>query len=203
MYMLNKISPYTAIIKVQVKYMLKKILPVLMLLTLIGCQKENREWNPLFEDTGFDYLHTEIDRSLSIIDEAYSEAGKDNSESVRKKLYQVRKRLLEIKDYYIPFTTVRQKIYDAERFFKLKNIKKSEKLLSDSKFTLRKIDLVTENEVFDKVILELESMIDEVILSLDDNSELNTYNKMKTLGEHINLMLSRGDLVLSGIEFNK
>jgi hypothetical protein len=26
---------------------------------------------------------------------------------------------------------------------------------------------------------------------------------MKTLGEHVNLMLSRGDLVLSGIEFDK
>jgi hypothetical protein len=46
-------------------------------------------------------------------------------------------------------------------------------------------------------------MINEVIISLDEDSKLNTYNKMKTLGEHINLMLYRGDLVLSGIEFDK
>jgi len=46
-------------------------------------------------------------------------------------------------------------------------------------------------------------MINEVSTSLDEDSKLNTYNKMKTLGEHINLMLYRGDLVLSGIEFYK
>jgi hypothetical protein len=38
---------------------------------------------------------------------------------------------------------------------------------------------------------------------LDEDSKLNIYNKMKALGEHVNLMLSRGDLVLSGIEFDK
>ena len=52
------------------------------------------------------------------------------------------------------------------------------------------------------MILELESMIDEAILSLDDKSGSATYSKMKTLGEHINLMLEKGDLVLSGIEFS-
>jgi hypothetical protein len=57
--------------------------------------------------------------------------------------------------------------------------------------------------MFDKVILDLNSMINEVIITLDEGSKLNTYNKMKTLGEHINLMLYRGDLVLSGIEFDK
>jgi hypothetical protein len=38
---------------------------------------------------------------------------------------------------------------------------------------------------------------------LDEDSKLNTYKEMKTLGGHINLMLYRGDLVLSGIEFDK
>ena len=56
--------------------------------------------------------------------------------------------------------------------------------------------------MFDKVVLELESMIDEAILSLDDESSATTNKKMKALGEHVNLMLSRGDLVLSGIAFD-
>ena len=46
-------------------------------------------------------------------------------------------------------------------------------------------------------------MINEVITTFDEDSKLNTYNKMKLLGEHVNLMLFRGDLVLSGIEFEK
>jgi hypothetical protein len=90
-----------------------------------------------------------------------------------------------------------------EQIIELDNIKKSEKLLKDSKSIITSLDLTTKNKVFDKVILDLNSMINEVITSLDENSKLNTYNKMKTLGEHVNLMLSRGDLVLSGIEFEK
>ena len=183
--------------------MLKKILSGIILLTLIGCQKESSEWNPVFEYTGFDFFYTELDRSLSVIEEASSDAESGNMEAVQEKLHQVRNRLLEMKDYYVPLTTVRQKIYDAERFFKLGNLKESATLLNDSKSILKTSDLTANNKVFDKVVLELESMIDEVILSLDDHSEPNTYNKMKTLGEHINLMLSKGDLVLSGVEFER
>ncbi len=182
--------------------MLKKVLLIILLLVFTGCEKENTEWNPVFEDTGFDYFYTEIDRSLSIIDEL--SAGTENSDSVlmQAKLSQVKGRMLEIKDYYIPLTTIRQKIYDAERFYKLKNSQKSEKLLSDSKSILKTIDLATENRVFDKVVRELESMIDKVILSLDDPSGSSTYSNMKILGEHINMMLARGDMVLSGVEFS-
>jgi len=182
--------------------MLKKILLVFILLVLIGCNKEGREWNPVFEDTGFTYFYTEIERSLSSLDAAYSETAKGNSASVQEKLKQVKNRLLEIKDYYVPLTAIRQKIYDAERFFKLKDFQKSEKLLTDSKSILETIELTTPNNVFDKVVLELETMITEVILSLKDNSK-DTYDKMKKLGIHINLMLSKGDLVLSGVEFTK
>ena len=183
--------------------MLKKYLLAFILLILLGCQQEKYEWNPIFEETDFGYFKTNIERSLALIDDAYSEANKNKEESIQEKLYQVKNRLLKIKDYYVPLTTVRQKIYDAERYFKLNDIKKSEKLLIDSKSIIRSLDLMTKNEVFDKVILDLNSMINEVITSLDEDSKLNTYNKMKKLGEHINLMLARGDLVLSGIEFDK
>ena len=182
--------------------MLKKILLVFILLALAGCQKENSEWNPIFEDTDFDYLYTEIGKALSTIDEM-SSGAEELMETEQNKLSLVRERLLEMKDYYVPLTSIRQKIYDAERFFKLKNISKSEGLLNESKSILKTVHLTTKNEVFDKVILELESMIDKVILSIDDKSELNTYDNMKMLGEHINLMLSRGELVLSGIELKK
>ena len=189
--------------------MLKRTLLVFILLVLMGCNNENREWNPVFEDTGFTYFYTEIDRSLSIIDQAhskldaaYSKADKDNLASVQGKLKQVKNRLLEMKDYYVPLTAIRQKIYDAERFFKLKDFEKSVKLLNDSKSILKTVELTTPNNVFDKVILDLESMINDVTLSLKDNSK-SAYKKMRKLGIHINLMLSKGDLVLSGIEFTK
>ena len=51
--------------------------------------------------------------------------------------------------------------------------------------------------------LNLNFLRNRLNLTFTSSSKLNTYNKIKTLGEHVNLMLSRGDLVLSGIEFDK
>ena len=183
--------------------MLKQYMIFFILFALIGCQKENDEWNPIFEETGFDYFYTDINRSLSLIDEAYQESEKGNQETVQKNLYAIKHRLLEIKDYYVPLTAIRQKIYDAERFFKLKNIEKTKILLNDAKSMFDTIDLKTQNKAFDKMTLDFEATINEALLSLDDSSKLNTYDKMKLLGEHINLMLLKGDLVLSGVEFYK
>jgi len=183
--------------------MFKKYLLFFILLILFGCQQEKHEWNPIFEETNFDYFNNSIEQSLLLIDDAYSEANKNKQQSIQEKLYQAKNRLLEIKDYYVPLTTVRQKIYDAERHYKSNNIKKSVKLLEDSKSILTLLDLTTKSESFDKVILDLNSMINEAISTFDEGSTLNTYNKMKIIGEHVNLMLYRGDLVLSGIEFEK
>ena len=183
--------------------MFKKILLFSILLILFGCQQEKHEWNPIFEETGFDYINVGLERSLSLIDDAYSEATENAQPAIQEKLSQAKHRLLEIKDYYVPLTTVRQKIYDAERYYKLKDIKKSKKLLEDSKSIITSLDVTTKSENFDKVILDVNSMINEVISTFDEKSTPNTHNKMKNLGEHINLMLSRGDLVLSGTEFEK
>lgn len=183
--------------------MLKKYLLALILLFLFGCPQENYEWNPIFEDTSFDYLKTNIDQSLSLIDDAYSDLKLDKEVSVQEKLLKAKNRLIELKDYYVPLTTIRQKIYDAERYFKLNDTKKSEKLLKDSKIIIEALEMMMKNKVFDKVMLDLNSMINEVILSLNEDSKKNTYDKMKALGQHLNLMLYKGDLILSGIEFEK
>jgi len=173
------------------------------LLILLGCQQKSQEWNPIFEDTNFDYLKTNIERSLALIDDAYMELKFDKEVSVQEKLLKAKNRLIELQDYYVPLTTIRQKIYDAERYFKLNDIKRSELLLKNSKSIIESLEMMTKNKVFDKVMLDLNSMIDEVIISLDEDSKRDTYNRMKTLGEHLNLMLYRGDLILPEIEFEE
>jgi hypothetical protein len=189
--------------KKKVNPMSKIKLSVFILLILFGCQQDKHEWNPIFEETSFGYLNTNIERSLSLIEEAYMEADETKQESIQKKLFRAKNRLLEIKDYYVPLTVVRQKIYDAERSYKLGNIEQAEKLLADSVSILSSLDVTTKSENFDKVILTLNSMINAVISSFNEGSTSNTYSKMKLVGERVNLMLSRGDLVLSGIEFEK
>lgn len=184
--------------------MSKKILLILILLISIGCdnEKAKQEWNPIFEETHFEYLETNINRSLSLINDLYEEADNDRK-ITPEKLHQTKNRLLELKDYYIPLTTIRQKIYDAERYFKLNDMKKSRTLLNDSKSIIISLELKTRNKVFDKVILDLNAVVNEAVASLDNDDRLDTYNKMKRLGEHVNLMLYRGDLILSGVEFDE
>jgi flagellin-specific chaperone FliS len=183
--------------------MFKKIVFVSVVLILWGCQQEKSEWNPIFEQTNFNYLNASIERSMALIEEASSEADNKRTEAIQEKLDKVRNQLLAIKDYYIPLTTVRQKIFDADRYFKLNRKEETERLLNASKAIIASLDLTVKNEVFDKVIIDLDAMIEEAIASLDENSKQNTYNKMKKLGEHVNLMLNKGELVLSGIEFDK
>lgn len=180
--------------------MLKKYSLAFIILFLFSCHQEDNEWNPIFEDTSFNYLKTNVERSLSMVDDAYSEAKYSNEASIQEKLLKAKNRLIELKDYYIPLTTVRQKIYDAERYLKLNATNDSMKQLIDSKTIIESLGMMTKNTVFDKVLLDLNSMIDEVIISLRDDAKRNTYNRMKTLGEHLNLMLYRGDLILSGID---
>lgn len=182
---------------------MKKILPFFICVMILGCQQEKQEWNPIFEDTGFDYLKTDIERSLVLLDESLRAEDNENCHMIREKIDQTRKKLLEIKDYYIPLTTIRQKIYDSERYVKLGQTKTAENLLNDARKTMTSLDAMTKSKAFDKVIVDLDRMIENVRTSLDDASEKDIYKKMKALGEHINLMLSRGDLVLSGIEFEK
>jgi hypothetical protein len=183
--------------------MFKRIVFVSIILFLWGCQQERSEWNPIFEETHFNYLTTNIERSMALIEEASSEADNNRTEAIKEKLDKARNQLLAIKDYYIPLTTMRQKIYDADRYFKLNQMKETERLLNASKTIITTLDLTTKNKVFDKVIIDLDSMIEEVMASLDENSKQKTFNKMKILGEHVNLMLNKGELVLSGIEFDK
>ena len=181
--------------------MSKLKLSLFILLILFGCRQDKQEWNPIFEETGFSYFNTTLERSLSLIEDAYSEAGETQRELLQEKLTQVKHSLLEIKDYYVPLTVVRQKIYDAGRSYKLNDVKQAEKLLADSTAILSSLDVTTKSETFDKVILNLNSMIDAVISSFNEGSKSDTFSKMKLLGERVNLMLFRGDLVLSGIEF--
>ncbi len=183
--------------------MAKKILVFFIILVLFGCQREKQDWNPIFEETSFDYFTDSIDRSVRLIDDAYSEAEKNASASVKNKLDSAKSSLLEIKNYYVPLTAIRQKIFDAERYFKVGDLEKAKKLLEDSKATLAALDVKTKSGSFHKMLSDLTAMIDEVILTFGEESIPNTDDKMKKLWGHLNLMLYRGDLVLSGVKFDK
>ncbi len=182
--------------------MVRHILIFLVFLAIVGCGQNTHEWNPIFEDTHFEYLNDHIRRSLSLLNTACVDVDEATATCNRDSLDKVRSQLLDIQDYYLPLTDIRQKLYDAERYVKLGDSKRAEKLLRNCKTIIAPFDLKTRSKVFDQVMLKLDRKVDEAVASLDENNKANTYEKMKALGEHINLMLYKGDLVLSGIEFD-
>ena len=183
--------------------MAKQFSIVFIFMIVLGCGQQPCEWNPIFENTDFDYLKSNVEQSLQLIIEMDDAAHDCTSKAYQEKRLRMKEKLLELKDYYIPLTTIRQKIYDAERYCKLNQITTAESLLKDAKAIITSLDTLTKSEVFDKVIVDLDAMILTVIMSLDDRSKERTYQKLKVLGNHINLMLEKGELVLSGLAFEK
>jgi uncharacterized protein YdcH (DUF465 family) len=184
-------------------HLIKIILLSSLCLLLVGCEKENPQWNPIIENTSFDYINLEIEQSLTQIDTAIQQAEQNRQSTIQKELQQARARLLRIKDYYVPLTTVRQKIYDAERYFKMNKKDEATRLLEGAKSIVTSLDTATKNQQFDKVRLKIVSMLDEAIATLNGNSKADTYKKLKAAGEHVNMILLKGELVLSEIAFDK
>lgn len=178
--------------------MLKKSLIALVILMFSGCQPQEREWNPVFEDTHFNYFNTRLEKSLALIDEVDT----NQADNMQENLGLIRQQLLKLKDYYVPITTVRQDVYDAERYLKIRDIKKAKDLIMHSRSTVASLLTHTKNPVFDKVVVDLTSLIDETLAGLDDDVD-TAYTRLKTLGVHVNQMLYKGELILSGIEFEK
>nr|WP_319492992.1 hypothetical protein [uncultured Desulfobacter sp.] len=179
--------------------MFKKLLITFVLLMLSGCQPQERDWNPIFKDTHFNYFNTRIEESLALVDEL----AVSPEESRQEKLALIRQQLLKLKDYYVPVTTLRQEVYDAERYLKIKDIGKAKELLRRGRSTVTSLLGNTDKSVFDKVVLDLTAMIDETLFSLDHKDVDTAYARLKALGAHVNQMLYKGELVLSGTEFEK
>ncbi|MFH1981795.1 MAG: hypothetical protein ABIL58_08120 [Pseudomonadota bacterium] len=108
---------------------------------------------------------------------------------------------MAIKDYYLPLTAVRQFAYDAERRVNLKQPAKAKALIEKSKTALLPLERFSGQEQVALTVKELQAMIEDCALSMD-HAPADTNDKLRILGEKVNLMLTKGDLILSGVVFN-
>lgn len=95
---------------------------------------------------------------------------------------------------------IRQHIYDAERFFYLEKEDKSLKELRDARLILLDLENQTNQPVLEKYVRELIAELDDCILELNDSSP-DVYRKFEITGNRVNLMLLKGELILSNMEF--
>ena len=176
------------------------IIAISALLLFTWCQSKDEPWIPVLEDTRFNYLDTSVTKVLKILENTTNQLTKDDYKSANQSLLNAENALLILKDYYIPLTEIRQLIYDADRIYYLKRIAESKTKLEEARVLLQKINQQAISQSLNEPIMEVIQMIDDCILTLDKNFP-ESIAKLKNLGHKINLMIFKGDLILSGIQF--
>jgi hypothetical protein len=189
----------------KVNFMTRKIGPLLIISSifffLMSCSQEpNQEpWIPALEETSFIYLADTVDKVLKVTDETAADIHSGNSRRALDSLAATRHTLLKIKLYDIPMTEFRQLVYDADRLYFLgrkdqakKNLKNGKKILLGIVDALGSPAKASINEII--------QYVEELDVALDHSPE-KVGEILKTLGERVNLLLLKGDLVLAGTVF--
>ncbi len=186
--------------------MMKRLVSLALVLSiaigvLSGCQepKEHQPWIPVLEDTGFTYLESTVTEALKDLDRASKKLDAGYSAQAQKSLKQTRRWLLKLQHYYLPMTEVRRLVYDADRLYYLKRVEETEGNLDKAKKLLVQIGH-TADPSLQKITTEVLLAIDDLVLALE-NSPGKVPDSFAKLGERINMMLLKGELLLAGATF--
>lgn len=159
-----------------------------LLLLLGGCSREEKQpWVPLLEDTTFSYL---ADTTRQALDDLH--AG-----TPEKAEHQ----LLALQHFFIPMTQVRQLVFDADRLaFNGRADQAGQKLEQAREILLKVGD--ADGEPLRAAVEELLVMLDGLQRTLRERPA-EAPAGLAELGHKVNLMLTRGDLVLAGAKFGQ
>ena len=168
---------------------------------VFSCETHHEPWNPIIEETGFNYLESSVTDALVEIGTIENSLKSDETSDGYPSLMKTKQILLSLKEYYVPLTIVRQFIYDADRYFYLKNKVEAENKLKKARSIIEKMVSQFKSHDFGKVLEELIVMIDNCMISMNDRSD-RAFKDLKILGHKVNLMLVKGELELSGKTLN-
>jgi hypothetical protein len=168
-----------------------------------GCQQSQETqgpWIPVLEDTGFSYLRDSVSQALTAVKEASHELQASSEARSREDLQTAMDSLMKLHLYYLPITEVRQLIYDADRLFYLKEVDKTQQKLRSANNLLVEIARSGDQNL-EASVNEAVLMIDDLLLNIQESTDKVT-EKFREVGHHINLMATKGELILSGAEFH-
>ena len=107
---------------------------------------------------------------------------------------------MKLRFYYLPITEVRQLVYDADRLFYLKEVDKTQQKLRLANKLLVEI-AESGGQNLKTSVNEAVLMIDGLLLNMQESSD-KVPDKFREVGLHINLMATKGELILSSAEFH-
>ena len=175
------------------------LLAVLLFL-LTACQEEpSRPWIPVLEQSGFTYLDDAVAELRQEMGEAAGQLRSGANARAALTLEQMSQTLLKVEKYFLPLTEVRQLIYDADRVYYLGQKEKAGQKLQQARERLVLIGAAG-GEALEKKVNEAVLMLEELKLAIETDPAGVT-DKMRLLGEKVNLMILKGDLILSGVRF--
>ncbi len=166
-----------------------------------GCRPSERPpepWVPVLEDTSFSYLKDSVSEAVATLEEARKRIrdGEQGSEAL---LQPAIDSLLKLRLYYVPMTEVRQLVYDADRLFYLKQGQQAQERLNRASEML--VSIATADGLhLEESVNELISMIDDLVVNIQESSA-SASEKLRDVGHRVNFMCLKGELVLSGDEF--
>lgn len=185
------------------------------LLILTGCQDsavERGVWVPALEDTGFSHLKTAGDRLQDSLSELQSGLSQGKVADARQEVENAQKQIRALVYYDIPITEVRQLIYDAGRLHALNRHDATLEHLNRADHLLSEIE-THGNTSLHQALQEPRVMIEKLRETLEQERQTTSTKylvelshsaaaQFSTLGHKINMMANKGDLILSGVDFN-
>jgi hypothetical protein len=183
---------------------------------LAGCQDptiERGTWVPALEDTGFSYLETASERLRASLSELQSDLNRGQLTEARQEVEIAQKHIHALIYYDIPITEVRQLIYDAGRFHALNRHEAMLEHLNRADHLLGEIESHG-NVSLHQALQEPRIMIEKLRETLDQERRTTSTKhplelsrsaaaQFSALGHKVNMMAIKGDLILSGVEFQQ
>jgi hypothetical protein len=187
-----------------------------VLVILTGCQKsavERGSWVPALEDTGFSYLKTAAEHLEASLAEIQSNLNQGKLDKTHQELEDVQKNIRALVYYGIPITEVRQLVYDAGRLHALNRHVAMLEHLNRADQLLGEIE-THGNPSLRQALQEPRVMIETLRETLEQEHQatstkylvtlsLSAADQFSALGHKINMMAIKGDLILSGDDFNQ
>lgn len=194
----------------------KLIIMIFSALLITGCQdntSKNEVWIPALHETSFSYLQSRGERLLATWEKVQNDLELQSTDSTDYEMSLIKKNLQALLYYDVPITEVRQLIYDAGRLYALD---RHPETLGHLALAKQKLGVMQTqgNHILRLALQEPRIMIEELLETLaladqakgsNNQAELSSVvtAQFQDLGDNVNLMAIKGDLILTGVEFNQ
>ncbi len=152
-------------------------------------------WNTPQNHPDSSHISESVENAIHNIKAAETMIRSSRGSADNEKYQQSIELMVRLREYYIPMTEVRHLVYEADRLYRLKKYTDAEKKLSCAKTRLESISRAG-GKVLQKASRDLMLQIDTLIIETKTPGP-STLHMFSELGRHVNLMVLRGELLLS------